>query len=98
MAVEKRRIVLLGATGYTGQRVLRELLGRGEGPTLVGRNPAKSVAAHQGSARPTWSPTVAACGSGSCEVMLQLFAQDAARLWQRSVELTGVGALAAAGA
>jgi len=36
--VEKRRIVLLGATGYTGQRVLRELLARGEKPTLVGRS------------------------------------------------------------
>ncbi|MFD4510873.1 saccharopine dehydrogenase NADP-binding domain-containing protein [Streptomyces sp. NPDC058457] len=36
--MEKRRIVLLGATGYTGQRVLRELLARGEKPTLVGRN------------------------------------------------------------
>ena len=36
--VERRRIVLLGATGYTGQRVLRELLARGEEPTLVGRN------------------------------------------------------------
>ncbi|MER7690478.1 saccharopine dehydrogenase NADP-binding domain-containing protein [Streptomyces sp. NPDC097610] len=37
-AVEKRRIVLLGATGYTGQRVLRELLARGEKPTLAGRD------------------------------------------------------------
>jgi len=36
--VERRRIGLLGATGYTGQRVLRELLARGEEPTLVGRN------------------------------------------------------------
>ncbi|MEU0212584.1 saccharopine dehydrogenase NADP-binding domain-containing protein [Streptomyces canus] len=36
--MEKRRIVLLGATGYTGQRVLRELLARGEKPTLVGRS------------------------------------------------------------
>ncbi len=37
-AVAKRRIVLLGATGYTGQRVLRELLARGEQPTLAGRS------------------------------------------------------------
>lgn len=36
--MERRRIVLLGATGYTGERVLRELLARGEQPTLVGRN------------------------------------------------------------
>ncbi|MFF0018902.1 saccharopine dehydrogenase NADP-binding domain-containing protein [Streptomyces sp. NPDC005374] len=36
--MEKRRIVLLGATGYTGQRVLRELLARGEKPTLAGRS------------------------------------------------------------
>jgi hypothetical protein len=36
--VERRRIGLLGATGYTGQRVLRELLTRGEEPTLVRRN------------------------------------------------------------
>jgi hypothetical protein len=36
--VERRRIGLLGATGYTGQRVLRELPARGEEPTLVGRN------------------------------------------------------------
>jgi uncharacterized protein YbjT (DUF2867 family) len=35
--VEKSRIGLLGATGYTGQRVLRELLTRSEEPTLVGR-------------------------------------------------------------
>jgi hypothetical protein len=30
--VDKRRIVLLGATGYTGKRVLRELLARGDNP------------------------------------------------------------------
>jgi len=42
--VEKRRIVLLGATGYTGQRVLRELLARGEEPTLAGRNRTKMLA------------------------------------------------------
>jgi short subunit dehydrogenase-like uncharacterized protein len=42
--VERRRIVLLGATGYTGQRVLRELLARGEEPTLVGRNRTKMLA------------------------------------------------------
>ncbi|MFD9509043.1 NAD(P)H-binding protein [Streptomyces mirabilis] len=41
--MEKRRIVLLGATGYTGQRVLRELLARGEKPTLVGRNQSKML-------------------------------------------------------
>lgn len=41
--MEKRRIVLLGATGYTGQRVLRELLARGEKPTLVGRNRTKML-------------------------------------------------------
>lgn len=43
-AVEKRRIVLLGATGYTGQRVLRELLARGEKPTLVGRSRTRMLA------------------------------------------------------
>lgn len=42
--MEKRRIVLLGATGYTGQRVLRELLARGETPTLAGRNRTKMLA------------------------------------------------------
>jgi short subunit dehydrogenase-like uncharacterized protein len=42
--VENRRIVLLGATGYTGQRVLRELLARGETPTLAGRNRTKMLA------------------------------------------------------
>ncbi|MET7699598.1 saccharopine dehydrogenase NADP-binding domain-containing protein [Streptomyces sp. NPDC005485] len=42
-AVEKRRIVVLGATGYTGQRVLRELLARGEKPTLVGRSRARML-------------------------------------------------------
>jgi len=42
--VEKRRIVLLGATGYTGQRVLRELLARGEKPTLVGRSRTRMLA------------------------------------------------------
>ena len=42
--MEKRRIALLGATGYTGQRVLRELLARGEEPTLAGRNRTKMLA------------------------------------------------------
>lgn len=42
--MEKRSIVLLGATGYTGQRVLRELLARGERPTLAGRNRTKMLA------------------------------------------------------
>jgi short subunit dehydrogenase-like uncharacterized protein len=42
--VEKRRIVLLGATGYTGQHVLRELLARGEKPTLVGRSRSRMLA------------------------------------------------------
>src|SRR5919202_5653466 len=42
--VDKRRILLLGATGYTGQRVLRELLTRGEEPTLAGRNRTKMLA------------------------------------------------------
>src|SRR5437899_908210 len=40
-----RRIVLLGATGFTGNRVLRELLAAGATPTLVGRNGAKMSAA-----------------------------------------------------
>jgi short subunit dehydrogenase-like uncharacterized protein len=40
---DRRRIVLLGATGFTGQRVLRALLARGETPTLVGRNHAKML-------------------------------------------------------
>ncbi|MCZ0985946.1 saccharopine dehydrogenase NADP-binding domain-containing protein [Streptomyces diastatochromogenes] len=39
--MDSRRIVLLGATGYTGQRVLRELLKRGAEPTLVGRSRAR---------------------------------------------------------
>jgi hypothetical protein len=42
--VEQRRILLLGATGYTGQRVLRELLARGQAPTLVGRTRTKMLA------------------------------------------------------
>lgn len=42
--VDKRRIVLLGATGFTGRRVLRELIARGETPTLVGRSRAKLLA------------------------------------------------------
>lgn len=42
-AMGKRRIVLLGATGYTGQRVLRELLARGESPTLAGRSRARML-------------------------------------------------------
>ena len=41
--MERRRIVLLGATGYTGQRVLRELFARGETPTLIGRNRTEIV-------------------------------------------------------
>ena len=41
----RRRIVLLGATGFTGNRVLRKLLAAGETPTLVGRNGAKMSAA-----------------------------------------------------
>ena len=42
--MDKRRILLLGATGYTGQRVLRELLARRQAPTLVGRNRTKMLA------------------------------------------------------
>ncbi|MCT9083966.1 saccharopine dehydrogenase NADP-binding domain-containing protein [Streptomyces fulvoviolaceus] len=42
--MEKRRIVLLGATGYTGQRVLGKLLARGEKPTLVGRSRTRMLA------------------------------------------------------
>ncbi|WP_449352037.1 saccharopine dehydrogenase NADP-binding domain-containing protein [Streptomyces shaanxiensis] len=42
--MEKRRIVLLGATGHTGRRVLRELLARGEKPTLVGRSRTRMLA------------------------------------------------------
>ncbi len=42
--MERRRIVLLGATGYTGQRVLGELLARGERPTLLGRSASKMAA------------------------------------------------------
>jgi short subunit dehydrogenase-like uncharacterized protein len=42
--MDKRRILLLGATGYTGQRVLRELLTQGQAPTLVGRNRTKMAA------------------------------------------------------
>ena len=42
--MEQRRILLLGATGYTGQRVLRELLARGQAPTLVGRTRTKMLA------------------------------------------------------
>jgi short subunit dehydrogenase-like uncharacterized protein len=41
----RRRIVLLGATGFTGNRVLRGLLAAGERPTLVGRNGARMAAA-----------------------------------------------------
>jgi short subunit dehydrogenase-like uncharacterized protein len=41
----RRRVVLLGATGFTGNRVLRKLLAAGEKPTLVGRNGAKMSAA-----------------------------------------------------
>jgi uncharacterized protein YbjT (DUF2867 family) len=42
--MDKRRIVLLGATGFTGQRVLDELLARGELPTLVGRSRGRLLA------------------------------------------------------
>jgi short subunit dehydrogenase-like uncharacterized protein len=42
--VDKRRIVLLGATGYTGQRALRELLARGQEPTLAGRSRTSMLA------------------------------------------------------
>lgn len=41
----RRRIMLLGATGFTGNRVLRELLAARETPTLVGRNSARMAAA-----------------------------------------------------
>ncbi|MGW4380376.1 saccharopine dehydrogenase NADP-binding domain-containing protein [Kitasatospora sp. NPDC004531] len=41
--MDKRRILLLGATGFTGRRVLRELLARGEEPTLVGRSRARML-------------------------------------------------------
>ncbi|MFJ7128749.1 saccharopine dehydrogenase family protein [Streptomyces sp. NPDC098101] len=38
------RVVLLGATGYTGGLVLDALLRRGAGPTLAGRDPAALAA------------------------------------------------------
>src|SRR5215216_6087615 len=41
----RRRIVLLGATGFTGNRVLRALLAAGEKPTLMGRNGTRMAAA-----------------------------------------------------
>ncbi len=41
----RQRIVLLGATGFTGNRVLRALLAAGEKPTLMGRNSARMAAA-----------------------------------------------------
>jgi uncharacterized protein YbjT (DUF2867 family) len=40
----QRRIVSLSATGYAGQRALRELLARGQEPTLAGRNRTKILA------------------------------------------------------
>ena len=40
----RRRIVLLGATGFTGNRVLRALLAAGGKPTLMGRNSARMAA------------------------------------------------------
>jgi hypothetical protein len=49
-----RRIVLLGSTGFTGQRVLRALLARGQHPTLVGRSGARmaGIAAELGAELP----------------------------------------------
>lgn len=44
MATRTAESCCLGATGYTGQRVLQELLARGEKPTLVGRNRTKMEA------------------------------------------------------
>ncbi|WP_210506349.1 saccharopine dehydrogenase NADP-binding domain-containing protein [Naasia sp. SYSU D00057] len=46
--MERSRIVLLGSTGYTGRRVLRELLARGDRPTLVGRSPERMTAVAAG--------------------------------------------------
>ena len=42
--MSKRRIVLVGATGYTGNKVLVELLAKGEQPTLAGRNEERMMA------------------------------------------------------
>lgn len=42
--MDPRRIVVLGATGFTGQRLLRELLRRKERPILVGRSASKLAA------------------------------------------------------
>src|SRR5687767_13179503 len=62
--MEKRRIVLLGATGFTGNQVLRELLAAGEQPTLVGRNGAKmsAAAARRGADLPVIEVDVTAAG------------------------------------
>lgn len=38
---DPRRILLIGATGFTGQRVLSALVARGKSPTLVGRDKAR---------------------------------------------------------
>jgi Saccharopine dehydrogenase NADP binding domain len=40
-AVPRRRIVLLGATGFAGRLVLRELVVRGEHPVLLGREESR---------------------------------------------------------
>ena len=60
--MERSRIVLLGSTGYTGRRVLRELLARGERPTLVGRSAARmtAVAADLGAELPVVEADVTA--------------------------------------
>ncbi|MGW3111379.1 hypothetical protein [Streptomyces sp. NPDC001091] len=51
---ENSRILLLGATGYTGGLVLAALLRRGARPVLAGRNAAALAALAVTAASTTW--------------------------------------------
>src|SRR4051812_38929931 len=72
--MDRRRIVLLGATGFTRGRVLRELLRRGERPPLVGGSAAKLAAL--GESRGSELPVVGADATSAPDMKLLLTPND----------------------
>src|SRR3954451_19091952 len=58
------RIVLFGATGYTGELTARELAGRGERPILAARSEARGRALAEELGGPSWGAVGGGGGRG----------------------------------
>src|SRR6478672_5522455 len=70
------RIVLFGATGYTGELTARELAGRGERPVLAARNEARVRALAEELGGLDWAVADVACASGPGSVRALVEAGD----------------------